>query len=137
MVDVAGSMAGTREVGATLGVEEEFHLLHPASGDLAPAARRLVRRDESEAESELQRSVVETASGVHTGLDDLRRDLLARRRELADAAANIGLTVASVGTVPASGTRRVASTPRPATSGWRRSTANSSTSSRCAPARYT
>jgi gamma-glutamyl:cysteine ligase YbdK (ATP-grasp superfamily) len=73
MTDVAASVAGTREVGATLGVEEEFHLVDPASGDLVPAAGRLLRRDESEAEPELQRSVVETATGVHAGLDDLRQ----------------------------------------------------------------
>src|SRR5205814_8845534 len=36
----------------------------------------------------------------------LGRDLRARRRELAEAAARIGLVVATVGTVPASGTGR-------------------------------
>ena len=86
-------------------MEEEFHLLHPATGDLVPAARRSCAAT-IDAGPELQRTVVETATGVHAGLDDLRRDLLARRRELADAAAAIGLAVASVGTVPASGTRR-------------------------------
>jgi glutamate---cysteine ligase / carboxylate-amine ligase len=113
MTDAAGSLAGTWGVGATVGVEEEFHLVHPATGDLVPAARRVLRRDETDAEPELQRSVVETATGVHASLDDLRRDLLARRRELAEAATNIGLAVASVGTVPASGVRRGRVFPHP------------------------
>ena len=77
MADAVGGVADLREVGATLGVEEEFHLLQPATGDLVPAARRV-----------------------------LRRDLLDRRRELAEATADIGLAVASVGTVPGSGTHR-------------------------------
>ena len=106
VVDTAGGATGVGQVGATLGVEEEFHLLDPDTGDLVPAARRVLLRDPTDAGPELQRSTVETASGVHTGLADLRRDLLARRRELADAAASLGLAVASVGTVPASGTRR-------------------------------
>jgi carboxylate-amine ligase len=106
MADAAGGLAGTRPVGTTLGVEEEFHLLHPATGDLVPAARRVLRREPTDAGPELQRSIVETATGVHVGLENLRRDLVARRRELAEAAASIGLAVASVGTVPASGTRR-------------------------------
>jgi carboxylate-amine ligase len=106
MADAAGGVAGTPEVGATVGVEEEFHLLHPATGDLVPAARQVLRGDATDAGPELQRSVVETATGVHAGLEDLRRDLVARRRELAAAAATTGLAVASVGTVPASGTRR-------------------------------
>jgi carboxylate-amine ligase len=89
--------------GPTLGVEEEFHVLDPATGDLVPAARRVLRRDHSDAGPELQRSTVETATGIHLDLTELRRDLLARRRELAEAAASVGLAVATVGTVPASG----------------------------------
>jgi carboxylate-amine ligase len=91
------------QVGTTIGVEEEFHVLDPATGDLVPAARRLLRRNQSDAGPELQRSTVETATGIHLELAELRRDLLTRRRELAEAAASIGLAVASVGTVPASG----------------------------------
>ena len=94
------------EVGATVGVEEEFHIVDPGTGDLVPAARRVLRRDVGEAEPELQRSMVETASAVHAGLAGLRRDLVVRRRDLAEAAAAVGLAVATVGTVPTSGTRR-------------------------------
>src|SRR5437763_2649399 len=106
VVDTAGGATGVGQVGATLGVEEEFHLLDPDTGDLVPAARRVLLRDPIVAGPEWQRYTVETGSGVQTGLGDLRRDRLARRRELADAAASLGLAVASVGTVPASGTRR-------------------------------
>src|SRR5205814_4062207 len=40
-----------------------------------------VRGEATDAGPELQRSTVETATGVHAKLEDLRRDLLARRRE--------------------------------------------------------
>jgi carboxylate-amine ligase len=106
VINPSGEAPGSQEVGATVGVEEEFHILDPATGELAPAARRVLRRDSGEAGPELQRTVLETASGIHTGLAELRQDLLTRRRELATAAADVGLAVAAVGTVPASGTRR-------------------------------
>ncbi len=92
------------EVGTTLGIEEEFHLVDPHTGELVPAARQVLRRGSGEAEPELQRTVVETSTGVHADLTALRRDLVARRRELAAAAGEVGLSVATVGTVPASGT---------------------------------
>src|SRR5689334_22719626 len=91
--------------GLTLGIEEEFHLVAPDTGDLVPAARRVLRRGSGEAGPELQRTVVETATAVHATLADLRRDLVTRRRELAASAGEVGLAIASAGTVPASGTR--------------------------------
>jgi glutamate---cysteine ligase / carboxylate-amine ligase len=100
-----GDMSGLPDDRPTIGVEEEFHIVDPATGDVVPAARQLLRRADDEADHELQRSLVETASGVHTTLADLRGDLLARRRDLADAAGQIGLAVATVGTVPDAGSR--------------------------------
>ena len=91
------------QVRPTLGVEEEFHVLDPATGDLVPAARQVLRRDQGDAGPELQRTTVETSTGIHRDLADLRADLLARRRELAEAAGSLGLAIASVGTVPTSG----------------------------------
>jgi glutamate---cysteine ligase / carboxylate-amine ligase len=118
-VSTARHVSGTGEgyaaldVGATVGVEEEFHIVDPRTGDLVPAARRVLRRTAGQAESELQRSIVETASAVHADLASLRRDLVARRRRLAEAAAGVGLAVATVGTVPASGTHRGRVFPEP------------------------
>ena len=93
-------------IDVTLGVEEEFHLLDPDTGDVAPASRQVLRGDATDAGPELQRGMVETATGIHTDLARLRADLLTRRRELAAAAARVGLAVATVGSVPASGNRR-------------------------------
>jgi len=46
--------------GDTLGVEEEFHVVREETGQPEPASRRLLRG--TDAEPELQRSMVETAS---------------------------------------------------------------------------
>jgi len=102
MTDLAVGTPVPSEVGATVGVEEEFHIVDPDTGDVVPAARRVLRDDATDAEPELQRTMVETSTSVHTSLDDLRKDLIERRRRVAEAAGSVGLAVASVGTVPAS-----------------------------------
>jgi carboxylate-amine ligase len=94
-------------VATTIGVEEEFHLVDPLTGALAPQAPRIVRAP-GEVEPELRRSQIETASRVHRDITALRRDLAQRRGELVTTARRLGLAVVASGTVPASGT--VAST---------------------------
>ena len=90
--------------GDTLGVEEEFHVVRGDDGSPEPAARRLLR-GASDAVPELQRSMVETGSEVHTGLSALREDLVGKRRSLARAAERLGLAVVAAGTVPGAGLR--------------------------------
>jgi carboxylate-amine ligase len=97
------------EVGETVGVEEEFHVLDPDSGRLAPvdAGTLTGHRGQPVAEPELQRSVVETASAVCRSLDELRADLVRRRAALRGAVTDLGLRVVTAGTVPDAGARRV------------------------------
>lgn len=87
--------------GDTIGVEEEFHVVNADTGDLEPAARRVLRG--ADAEPELHRSMVETATAVHTGLTGLRADLLEKRRSLVASAGRLGLAVVAAGSVPGSG----------------------------------
>jgi carboxylate-amine ligase len=126
------------EVGATIGVEEEFHLVDPETGELVAGARRLLAAeratdradrttesadraaagdaelsDGANAEAELRLSMIETSSAICRDLDELRRDLAYRRVELAAAAARVGVTVAACGTVPDSGTGRADIFPHP------------------------
>lgn len=90
--------------GDTLGVEEEFHVISPEDGNPVPAARRLLAESRhADAEPELQRTMVETASDVHTGLSELRADLVAKRASLITAAQSLGLAVVAAGTVPSAG----------------------------------
>ncbi|GAA3268240.1 glutamate--cysteine ligase [Dactylosporangium vinaceum] len=88
-------------VGDTIGVEEEFHVVNAETGALEPAARRVLRT--ADAEPELHRSMVETASAVQTDLVSLRADLLEKRKSLVDASARHGLAIVAAGSVPGSG----------------------------------
>jgi len=101
------------DVGATFGVEEEFHLVDPDTGELVSGARRLLAADPEDAEAELRLSMIETASAVCHHLDELRRDLAERRTALAAAAAGHGLALAGCGSVPESGTGRGGIYPSP------------------------
>lgn len=85
----------------TLGVEEELHVVDLATGRLTPRAPQLLRGLPDDGfSSELQRSTVETNSGVFTDLSGLHKDLV-RLRSLADSvAADHGLGVVAAGTAP-------------------------------------
>lgn len=104
------------DIGATIGVEEEFHLVDPVTGELMSGARRLLGADPDAAhgaEAELRLSMIETASAVCHGIEELRSDLAGRRADLIAAAGAAGLTIAGSGTVPDSGTGRGAIYPNP------------------------
>ena len=101
------------DVGATIGVEEEFHLVDPDTGELVSGARRLLAGESEDAEAELRLSMIETASSVCHDLEELRRDLAERRSALAAAAAGHGLALAGCGSVPESGSGHGAIYPHP------------------------
>jgi glutamate---cysteine ligase / carboxylate-amine ligase len=92
-------------VGATLGVEEEFHILDPSTGELAAGVSSILDAERGGAPSqpELALSAVETSTPVCRDLAELRSQLLSRRSGLRDAAEHAGLWVAAVGTVPDAG----------------------------------
>ncbi|MXM66155.1 YbdK family carboxylate-amine ligase [Streptomyces sp. HUCO-GS316] len=84
-----------------IGVEEEFHVLEPASGLLVPRAEPILRRlPQRTFTTELHQSIVESNSGVHTSLHTLYTDLVRTRRRLDRAASSLGLAVAAAGTAP-------------------------------------
>ncbi|HEY6746744.1 MAG TPA: glutamate--cysteine ligase [Mycobacteriales bacterium] len=88
----------------TIGVEEEFHLVDPAQRVLADHAEQVLAAStdlELDLHAELQRSEVETATGVCTTLPELRDQLVERRRAAVAAASALGLAVVAAGTVPA------------------------------------
>ncbi|MYR56494.1 glutamate--cysteine ligase, partial [Streptomyces sp. SID625] len=76
-----------------IGAEEEFHLVDAETGRLVPRAGAVLERLGGPGYApELQRSVVESNSEVHTTLEGLLADLTASRRRLAAAASALGLT---------------------------------------------
>ncbi|GAA3386004.1 carboxylate-amine ligase [Cryptosporangium minutisporangium] len=106
----------TERVGATIGVEEEFHVLDPATGDLVPEALALLAHpsddQEHEPEAELLRSAIETATPVCRSLAEARTEVIASRRALIKAASEHDVAVATAGTVPASGLRSMGVYPK-------------------------
>ena len=84
----------------SLGVEEEFHVVDLETRQAAPLGPRVLEGLPDNFAAELQRSVVETNSSVVTTLDDLRRDLVSVRKQLAIAANRHGVGVVAAGTVP-------------------------------------
>ena len=86
----------------TLGVEEEFVLLDPATGAPVLAAPDLVRMlgGEPGIQQELMRFQVETGTRVCTGLDKAGRELLRLRRLAAAAAASLGCRLVASGVAP-------------------------------------
>ncbi len=84
----------------SLGVEEEFHVVDLETRQAAPLGPRVLEGLPDNFAAELQRSVVETNSSVVTTLDDLRRDLVRVRKQLAIAANRHGVGVVAAGSVP-------------------------------------
>ena len=89
-----------RDVGLTVGVEEEFLLLDPG-GAAVPAARDVVRRvDDERVKLELMTYQVETATDVCTDLATLEEQLIGLRRGVAAAAERSGARLVAVGAPP-------------------------------------
>jgi len=86
----------------TLGIEEEFLLLDPATGAPVLAAPELVRMlgGEPGVQTELMRFQVETGTGVCTSLDEAGCELLRLRRLAAAAAAQLGCRLVACGVAP-------------------------------------
>jgi glutamate---cysteine ligase / carboxylate-amine ligase len=90
--------------GATIGVEEEFHLVDPVTYALtaAPevAAAALDGTAGAHVNAEIATTQLETATGVCTTLGELRDALVTTRTEAAAAAARAGLVVLAASTHP-------------------------------------
>ncbi|MFG2103387.1 glutamate--cysteine ligase [Micromonospora echinaurantiaca] len=99
---VATSVPGLTTL--TLGVEEEYLLLDPASGESLPVADRVLTalhgtaRDQSR--QEFRHSMVEMVSPVCADLGELRDQLVGLRRSAAAAAEAAGARLVAVGATP-------------------------------------
>jgi YbdK family carboxylate-amine ligase len=92
------------EVGATLGVEEEYHLLDPETAELRNcpdlAARALAGAAGPHLQPEMLTSQLEAATEVCADLDEVRRAILSMRSEAAGAAAQVGAAILATSTHP-------------------------------------
>jgi len=97
----------------TIGVEEEFLLIDPATGENAPVAEKVLAALDHRAHREFRTCMVEMVTDVCDGLDDLREQLVTGRRAAAGAAAGAGAALLPVGATPvAERSREPADDPR-------------------------
>jgi YbdK family carboxylate-amine ligase len=107
----------TPPIGATFGVEEEFHLVDPdtlalvGNRELAEAALR--GEAGARVQAELSTSQIETATAVCTSLSELRTQLQQGRRQAAAAAGRAGLVPLAASTHPFGSWRQQELTPSP------------------------
>lgn len=97
-------MVSVAEVGETLGVEEEYHLLHPETCELMNrpdlSARALGGAAGPHLRAEMLTSQLEAATGVCTDLGEVRHALVAVRAEAAMAAEQEGAAILATSTHP-------------------------------------
>ena len=86
----------------TVGVEEEFQLVDPASRGLTPAVEEVLAAGNGTKliTSELSRSCVEMLSPVFASAADLARELPGLRREVRDLARSAGAEIVAAGAHP-------------------------------------
>ena len=86
----------------TVGVEEEFQLVDPASRALAPAVGAVMEVGDGAGlvTSELSRSCVEMVSPVYGTVSHLARELPTLRRRVAEMARGAGVEIVAAGTHP-------------------------------------
>jgi carboxylate-amine ligase len=87
-----------------MGVEEEFQILDPETGDLVSRADEIMGKAgksyEENLKSELFQAVVETASDICRDIDEVREEVLRLRRGLSEVFEEKGYRMAAAGTHP-------------------------------------
>ncbi len=88
----------------TLGVEEEFQIVDPQSGELRSHVSELLASSGpmlgEQIKREMHQSIVEVGTKICADVGELRDEIYRNRRELANAAERVGLAVAAAGTHP-------------------------------------
>ncbi len=101
----------------TLGVEEEYQIVDPATRGLAQRQQRVLPAAEEAlgeaVQPELQLSMIEIATPVCTTLADVRAAVVGARKGVIDAAKGVGSRIAAAGTHPFSPWSDQLITPKP------------------------
>ncbi len=88
----------------TIGVEEEFQIVDPATWELRSHVSELLASSAAafgdNVKRELHQSIVEVGTKICSGVEELCEEIIRSRRDLADAAERVGLRVAAAGTHP-------------------------------------
>ena len=90
----------------TLGIEEEFQLIDPATRDLRSHVQHLIDADAGEGilkdqlKPELHQSIIEVGTTICRDIKEARREVVSLRSNLASLAQRNGLHIAAAGTHP-------------------------------------
>jgi len=88
----------------TIGVEEEFQIVDPVTGELRSHVSELVAATSpglgEQVKPEMHQSIVEIGTKICNNVDELAADMRRTRGELVRAAEKVGLQVAAAGTHP-------------------------------------
>lgn len=88
----------------TIGVEEEFQIIDPATWELRSHVSELIAAGTpslgDQIKQEMHQSIVEVGTRVCADVSELRSEMVRVRGELSDAAERVGLAVAAAGTHP-------------------------------------
>jgi glutamate---cysteine ligase / carboxylate-amine ligase len=88
----------------TVGVEEEFQIVDPATWELRSHVSQLLASSAptfgDQIKRELQQSIVEVGTKICASVEELAEEIIRIRRDLADSAERVGLRVAAAGTHP-------------------------------------
>jgi carboxylate-amine ligase len=88
----------------TVGVEEEFQIVDPATWELRSHVSELLASSAptfgDQIKPELHQSIVEVGTKICSGIEELAEEIIRSRRDLSDAAERVGLRVAAAGTHP-------------------------------------
>jgi hypothetical protein len=88
----------------TVGIEEEFQIVDPATWELRSHVTQLLASSApafgDQVKREMHQSIVEVGTKICASIEELAEELIRIRRDLADAAERVGLRVAAAGTHP-------------------------------------
>jgi carboxylate-amine ligase len=88
----------------TVGVEEEFQIVDPATWELRSHVSELLASSApafgDQVKREMHQSIVEVGTKICSGVAELAEEIIRNRRDLADAAERVGLRIGAAGTHP-------------------------------------
>jgi carboxylate-amine ligase len=88
----------------TVGVEEEFQIVDPATWELRSHVSELLASSApafgDHIKREMHQSIVEVGTKICGSIEELATEIIRTRRDLADAAERVGLRIAAAGTHP-------------------------------------
>jgi carboxylate-amine ligase len=99
----------------TLGIEEEFQIIDPATRDLKAHITEMIDEGRmllgEQVKEEMHQSMIEAGTGVCANVQEARADVIRLRRSISDLAARKGLAIAAASTHPFSDWEISAITP--------------------------